>query len=96
VAPMTTRVSMEIPSSRAGMVAEMFNADGVDVSWMGPMEKSAGVERELVQIVFYLKDNGAAGVVGGAAYAAAQAGVKKLRERFPQVDATIEDDSEED
>ncbi len=87
---------MEIPSSRAGMVAEMFKADGVDVSWMGPMEKSAGVGREIVQVVFYLKDNGTSGLVGGAAYAAAQAGVKKLRERFPQVEATIEEDDSDD
>ena len=88
---------MEIPPARASQMAQFFIAEGFDVSWDGPLEKRAGgIDRELVQIVFWLRDNAASGLVGGAAYAAAQSAVRRLRERFPSVKVDIEEDHELD
>jgi hypothetical protein len=68
---------MESPAARASQMAQFFLDEGFEVSWDGPLEKRAGgIERELVQTVFWLKDNAASGLVGGAAYAAAQSAVR--------------------
>lgn len=89
-------VAMDIPASRASMFAKIFEDEGLEVSWEGPMEKRAGgFEEQIVHIVYYLKDNAGSGVVGGAAYAAVQAGLKKIRERYPSVTATVEDHPED-
>ena len=92
-APMT-RVNIEIPPARASQIAEVFEDEGLSVEWEAPMEKRAGIEHELVQVVFYLKDQAGGGVVGGTAYAMAQAGMGKIRKKFPSVGAKIEDDGE--
>ena len=90
-----TKVTIEIPPARASQMAQFFIDEGFEVSWEGPLEKRAGgFEGELVQIVFWLKDNVASGVVGGAAYAAAQKGVRRIRERFPAIKIEIEDESQ--
>ncbi|MHB1886577.1 MAG: hypothetical protein ACYDGN_12915 [Acidimicrobiales bacterium] len=90
-----TKVTMEIPAARASQMAQFFLDEGFEVSWDGPLEKRAGgIERELVQTVFWLKDNTASGLVGGAAYAAAQSAVRRIRERFPSVKAEVQDDAE--
>jgi hypothetical protein len=93
-----TKVTMEIPPARASQIAGFFLEEGFEVSWDGPLEKRAGgFEGELVQIVFWLKDNAASGLVGGAAFAGAQSAVRRIRERFPSVKAEIEgDESAED
>ena len=71
---------MEIPPARASQMARFFIDEGFEVSWDGPLEKrSGGFEGELVQIVFWLKDNAASGLVGGAAYAAAQQGDRQCQ-----------------
>ena len=55
-----TKVTVEIPPARASQMAQFFLDEGFEVSWDGPLEKRAGeIERELVQIVFWLKDNAA-------------------------------------
>ena len=90
-----TKVTVEIPPDRASQMAQFFLDEGFEVSWDGPLEKRAGeIERELVQIVFWLKDNAASGLGGGAAYAAAQSTVRRIRERFPSVKAEVQDDAE--
>ncbi|MHB1920381.1 MAG: hypothetical protein ACYCSX_17195 [Acidimicrobiales bacterium] len=90
-----TKVTMEIPAARASQMAQFFLDEGFEVSWDGPLAKRAGgIERELVQTVFWLKDNAASGLVGGAAYAAAQSAVRRIRERFPSVKAEVQDDAE--
>jgi hypothetical protein len=93
-----TKVTLEIPPARASQMASFFLDEGFEVSWDPPLEKRAGgVERELVQVVFWLKDNAASGLVGGAAYAAAQSAVRRIRERFPSVKSEVEgDDSAEE
>ena len=48
-----------------------------------PHGQTGGRQRQIDQIVFYLKGNSSAGLVGGAAYAAAQGAVKKIHERLP-------------
>jgi len=74
---------MDIPASRASMFARIFQEEGLEVMWESrPMAKRAG-GRQIDQIVFYLKGNSSAGIVGRAAYAAAQGAVKKIHERFP-------------
>jgi hypothetical protein len=90
------KVIMEIPPARATQIAQLFRDEGLEVSWDGPMEKRAGgVEEQLVQIVYFVKANAAGGVVGGASYALVQAAVRKLRQRFPSVRVTVEDDGED-
>ncbi len=90
-----TKVTMDIPAARASQFAQMFEEEGLEVSWEGPMEKRAGgFETEIVHIVYYLTSAAGSGVVGGAAYAAAQAAVKKIRARFPAVEVTVEDTEE--
>jgi hypothetical protein len=87
------KVTMEIPSIRTGMFAQFFEEEGLDVSWWGPVEKSAGGgSDELVQIVYFLKANAAGGVIGGASYGLAQGAVRKLRARFPAIEVELEDD----
>jgi len=89
------KVTMEIPPARASQMAQFFKDAGFeDVSWDAPMEKRWGAEAELVQLIYWLKDNAGAGIVGGAAYAAAQSAVRKIRERFPSVEADFEEDAE--
>jgi hypothetical protein len=78
-----TKVSMDIPASRATTFARIFEEEGLEVMWEGPLEKRAGGEEQIVQIVFYLKGNAVRGLVGGAAYAASQEAVKKIHERYP-------------
>lgn len=83
---------MEIPAARAGQMAQFFLEEGFEVTWDGPLEKRAGgFERELVQVVFWLKDNAASGLVGGAAYAAAQSAIRRIKERFPGISADVQD-----
>jgi len=75
----------------------MFQDEGLEVSWTGPMEKRAGgFEDQIIQVVYFLKDNAGAGIVGGASYAAVQAAVKKIRQKFPaaKVGEIEEDDSD--
>jgi hypothetical protein len=79
-----TTVRMDIPASRTSMFARIFQDEGLEVMWEGPLGKRAGVEEQIVQIVFYLKGNADAGLEGGAAYAAAQRAVTKIHERFPE------------
>jgi len=88
-------VTMQIPPSRAGLMAQIFQEEGFqDVSWEAPMEKRAGgPEAELIQVIYSLGGYAVAGVIGGAAYAAAQAAVRRIRERFPDLQAEV---SEED
>jgi hypothetical protein len=91
-----TKVTLEIPPARASQMAAFFIEEGFEVTWDGPLEKRAGgFERELVQVAFWLKDNAASGLVGGAAFAAAQSAVRRIRERFPSVKAEIEGDDSE-
>ena len=79
-----TKVRMDIPESRASMFARIFQEEGLEVMWESrPMAKRVGGERQIDQIVFYLKGNSDAGIVGGVVYAAAQRAVKKIHERFP-------------
>ena len=79
-----TKVRMDIAASRASMFARIFQEEGLEVMWESrPMAKRAGGTRQIDQIVFHLKGNSSAGLVGGAAYAAAQRAVKKIHERFP-------------
>jgi hypothetical protein len=80
-----TKVRMDIPASRASMFARILQEEGLEVMWEGPMEKRAGVEEQIVQIVFYLKGNAGAGLEDCAVYAAAQGAVTKIHERFPAV-----------
>jgi hypothetical protein len=51
--------------------------------------KNAAAPEVLVHLFFYLRDNAEAGVVGGAAFAAAQSALRKVRERFPGVSAEL-------
>lgn len=91
------KVTMEIPPARASQMARFFLDEGFEVSWDGPLEKRAGgFEGELVQFVFWLKDNAASGLVGGAAFAAAQSAVRRIRERFPTIKAEVGDEGESD
>ncbi len=76
------------------MFARIFQEEGLEVMWEGPMEKRAGGEEQIVQIVFYLKDNAVRGLVGGAAYEAAQEAIKKIHERDPA--ATIGEVKQDD
>jgi len=79
-----TKVRMDIAASRASMFARIFQEEGLEVMWESrPTAKRAGGKRQINQIVFYLKGNSSAGLVGGAAHAAAQGAVKKIHERFP-------------
>ncbi len=67
------------------MFARIFQEEGLEVMWESrPMAKRAGGKRQIDQIVFYLKGNSSAGLVGGAAYAAALGALKKIHERFPE------------
>lgn len=92
---MAMRVAMDIPAARASQIAQLLAQDGLGVSWEAPIEKaSGGLEGQLVHIVFWLKDNAASGVVGGAAYAAASEGVRRVRERFPGLEVQVEGGSE--
>jgi hypothetical protein len=43
-------VTMRIPVSRAGAIAQVFQEEGLEVSWEAPMEKATGAEREAVQV----------------------------------------------
>lgn len=90
-----TKVRMDIPASRTSMFARIFQDEGLEVMWEGPIEKRAGVEEQIVQIVFYLKGNAGAGLEGGAAFAAAQRAVTKIHERFPaaKIGEVQQDDS---
>ena len=78
-----TKVTMDIPASRASMFARTFQEEGLEVMWDGLMETGVGVDEQIVQVIFYLKGNSGVGLVGSAAYAAAQGAVKKIHERFP-------------
>jgi len=66
------------------MFARILQEEGLEVMWEGPLENPAGVEDQIVKIVFYLKGNSEAGLVGGAVYAAAEEAVTKIQERFPE------------
>jgi hypothetical protein len=90
-----TKVRMDIPASRASLFARHFQEDGLEVMWEGPIEKRAGVEEEIVQIVFYLKGKAGAGLEGCAVHAATQTAVMKIRERFPaaKIGEVEQDDS---
>jgi hypothetical protein len=90
-----TKVRIDIPASRASMFARILQEEGFEVMWEGPMEKRAGVEEQIVQIVFYLKGKAGAGLEGYGTYAAAQEAVTKIHERFPaaRIGEVEEDDS---
>lgn len=47
-----TKVTMDVPPARASQMAQFFIGEGFEVSWDAPLEKRAGGEKELVQIVF--------------------------------------------
>jgi hypothetical protein len=103
-----TEVTIEMPSGRAGMIAQFFEDEGLDVSWKESPTRTparppsrgrekrgweaAGLVRDVVQVAYFLKANAASGVVGGASYALVQAAVKKIRERFPKLKVEVEDD----
>ena len=79
-----TKVRTDIRASQASMLAGIFQEEDLEVMWESrPMANRVGDKRRFDQIVFYLKGNSDAGLVGGAAYAAAQRAVKKIHERFP-------------
>ena len=42
---------------------------------------------DLVRVVINLKDNAAAGIVGGVAFASAEGAIKKIRKQFPSSEA---------
>ena len=46
----------------------------------------------MVQVVYFLAKSAGAGVVAGTAYDAAKRAVRKIRERFPSVTVTVEDE----
>ena len=76
---------MDIPASRASMFARIFQEEGLEVMWESrPVPTRVGGKRQIDQVVFYLKGNSDAGLVGGAVYEAAQRAVKKIHERFPE------------
>jgi hypothetical protein len=80
-----TTVRMDIPASRASMFARIFQEEGLEVMWESrPVPTRVGGKRQIDHVVFYLKGNSDAGLVGGAVYAAAQRAVKKIHERFPE------------
>ena len=58
--------------------------------------RAGGIEEQIVQIVYYLKDNAGAGIVGGAGYAAVQSAVKKIRRALPaaKIGEIEQDDSD--
>lgn len=90
------KVTMTIPSSRAGEIAQTFQQEGLEVSFRGPLENSTGgIEDEAVEIVYDLKkvDDGAAwDATEDAAWRATEAAVRKIRRRLPSVEITVEDD----
>jgi hypothetical protein len=97
---MAYKVRMKIPATRAGLFAQMFQDEGLEVTRIE--EGSGGADENryidlsvpIVQVVYFLKDNAASGVVGGASFAAAQTAVKKIREKFPKAKiGEIEEDS---
>jgi len=80
-----TKVRMDIPASRASMFARIFQEEGLEVMWESrPVPTPVGGKRQIDHVVFYLKGNSDAGLVGGAVYEAAQRGVEKIHERFPE------------
>jgi hypothetical protein len=93
----TFTIAVEVQKGSVPDVTGLFLEEGLEVTYDGPMEKRAGgFEHEIVQIVFYLKDNAGAGIVGGAGYAAVQAAVKKIREYFPEATIGEIEETEED
>lgn len=89
------KVTVDIPPARASQIAQFFTDEGFDVTWSAPVEKRAGgLEGDLIQVVYFLGINAAAGVVGGTAFAAAQGAARRLRERFPSLKPKVEEDDE--
>jgi hypothetical protein len=90
------KVTMEIPPARASQMATFFIDERFEVSWDGPLEKrGGGLEGEVVRVVFWLKDTGASGIVGGAAYTAAQNALGRICTRFSSVKAEVQEEEGE-
>lgn len=84
---------MEIPPSRAVAFAKIFQDEGLDVSWDAPLEKrTGGGTAEAVQVVYFLVKIAGEGLVAGTTYDAAKRAVRRIREHFPSMEVTVEDD----
>jgi hypothetical protein len=88
------KVTIEAPSEVAGRLAQMFESEGLRVSWEGPLSKGVGGGREVVQLVYWVWTAGASGVVGGASFPLAKIAVQKIRERFPRAKVIRVEDSD--
>ena len=90
-------VTMVVPAPWVSEIAKMFHDEGLEAFWDTPFDKSTGAEREVMQVVYYLKGNAGSGLVGSAAYDATRAAVRRIRERFPSarpyVGQTYENDT---
>ena len=89
-----TKVTMEIPPARASQMAQIFSSEGFEVTWNAPIEKrSGGFETEVVQVIFWLVGSATSGLIGNAAWAAAQRAAQRIRKQFPNVKIDIEDEN---
>lgn len=87
-----TRVTVEIPPARAALIAKIFQDEDLEVSWETQFETRAGGGLEAVQVVYFLAMSAGAGIVGGASYDAVKRAINKLRERFPALEVTVDDE----
>lgn len=86
------RVSMEIPPSRASMVAQLFEAEGFrDVQWERPTEIRTSAAQELVHVVYHLGTDAVAGLVGKGAVQGVQRVIQRLRRGAPDLDVKVEE-----
>lgn len=84
-------VNYEGPVRGAYMLAKSLEGAGAgDVVVEAPLEKRGAVE-ELVQVTILVGEWAAAGIVGGAAFAAVQHAVSNFLERHPAARAEVKD-----
>jgi hypothetical protein len=79
------------PSGVRRLAKELEDAGGGGVTYNAPLEKR-GAEESIVQIVVTVGTWAGSGVVGGAAFAAAQHVVRNFLNRHPGTDASVEKD----
>ena len=89
------KVTIEASSEVAGSLAQVFESEGLQVSWEGPISKGVGGGSEVVQLIYWVGTAGASGVVGGASFALANIAVQKIRERYPRAKVVEVEDSDE-
>jgi len=83
-------VTIELPPARASTVAKSFEAEGfTDVRWTPPMERRTGVGGDVVRVAYHLGTLAAGGLIGQAAVLAAKRVIARLRERAPDIKASI-------